>query len=255
MNRKVSIAVVVTLLSALLLYLWRLTYDFSDWAAVWLLLLAAMIFRGNWSIVMDHWSAERGIVLRPESWISGWLTGRTWAFLSSMLLVLVVVPVLAWQALNMLALEVSVLLALAFSSAWLFLSMQSFLALHVRPPFDKIFATGPSTWLIGLPFSSILFLVTWYAPTVPGEVLAAPFSESVQSALSELPERRGWIAEILALGYAFEAAKLWLVVQAREYRLVTLLFNLDTALFGFFAARASVVVTHFVETHYGKGGE
>jgi hypothetical protein len=36
----------------------------------------------------------------------------------------------------------------------------------------------------------------------------------------------------------------------RDYPLIAILFNLDMAIFGFFAARASVVITHFVETHY-----
>lgn len=255
MRRDVSIALVATFLPALPLYLWKLTYDFSDWAALWLLCLATMIFSGNWSIVIDHWRAERSIVLRPDSWVSRWLTGRILAFLSSALLVAALVPALAWQALNMSAMEAITLLALAFSSAWLFLRMQAFLKLHVMPPFDSIMATGPSTWLIGLPFSILLFLVTWYTTTIPSEMLSATFAEAVQSGFRKLPERRSWIAEVLALAYAFEAAKLWMVVQLREYQLVTMLFNLDTALFGFLAARASVVVTHFVETHYGSEAE
>lgn len=255
MNRKVSIALVATLLPALLLYLWKLTYDFSDWAALWLLLLVAMIFRGNWSIVADHWQAERKIVLKPDSWISRWLTGRIWAFLSSTLLVIALVPALAWQALTMNAPEAFVLLAVAFASAWLFLSMQSFLARHLMPPFDTIYATGPSAWLIGLPFSIVLFLFTWYTTTVPGEMLTASFSEAVRSGFRHLPERRGWIAEALAIGYAIGAAKLWLVAQLREFRPAALLFNLDSALFGFLAARASVVITHFIETHYDREDE
>lgn len=141
MKRKVTISLVVTLLPALLLCLWKLTYDFSDWAVLWLALLAAIILCGNWSIVIDHWRAERDIVLRPESWISRWVTGRLFAFLSSVLLVLVLMPTLAWKALNMPAVEASVLLALAFASAWLFMSIHSFLTRHVMPTFGKILAT------------------------------------------------------------------------------------------------------------------
>ena len=250
MQHRLSIALVVTLLPALLLWLWRLTYGFSDWAAIWLLCMAAMIFLGNWSITIDRWKAERGLVLRSGSWLAGWLTGRIGAFLSSTLLVLLLVPALAWNALTMSGSEIVVYLALIFASAWLFLWMQSFLARHFVPPFDKIFATGPSAWIIGLPFSVTLFLVTWYAQSIPPEILTADFSGALRSGLGELPERRGWIAEILAYGYAFEASKIWLVVQMRDYPLIAILFNLDMALFGFFAARASVVMTHFVETHY-----
>lgn len=199
--------------------------------------MAAMIFWGNWSITIDRWKAERELVLRSGSWLAGWLTGRIGAFLSSTLLVLLLVPALAWNALTMSGSEIVVYLALIFASAWLFLWMQSFLAGHFVPPFDKIFATGPSAWKIGLPFSVILFLVTWYAQSIPPEILTADFSGALRSGLGELPERRGWIAEILAYGYAFEASKIWLVAQMRDYPLIANLFNLDMALFGFFAAR------------------
>lgn len=250
MQHRLSIALVVTLLPALLLWLWRLTYGFSDWAAIWVLGLAAMIFLGNWSITIDHWKAERGLVLRPGSWLAGWLTGRIGAFLSSTLLVLLLVPALAWNALTMSGSEIVVSLALVFASASFFLWMQSFLARHFMPPFDRIFATGPSAWMIGLPFSVILFFVTWYAQSIPAEMLTANFSDAMRSGWGELPERRGWIAETLAVGYVFEASKIWLVIQLRDYPLIAILFNLDMALFGFLAARASVVITHFVETHY-----
>lgn len=250
MQRRLSIALVVTLLPAVFLWLWKLTYGFSDWAAIWLLCMAAMIFLGNWSITIDRWKAERGIVLRSESWLAGWLTGRIGAFLSSTLLVLLLVPASAWNALTMSGAEIVVSLALVFASASLFLWMQSFLATHFMPPFDRIFANGPTAWLVGLPFSVILFFVTWYAQSIPAEMLTADFSVALRSGLGELPEREGWITEILASGYAFEASKIWLVVQMREYPLIAILFNLDMALFGFFAARASVVITHFVETHY-----
>lgn len=212
--------------------------------------MAAMIYLGNWSITVDRWKAERELVLRSGSWLAGWLTGRLGAFLSSTLLVFLLVPALAWNALTMSETEIVVSLALVFASAWLFLWMQSFLARHFVPPFDRIFASGPIAWMVGLPFSVILFVVTWYAQSIPAEMLTEDFSGALRSGLGELPERRGWIAEILAYGYAFEASKIWLVVQMRDYPLIAILFNLDIALFGFFAARASVVMTHFVEAHY-----
>jgi len=250
MQRRLSIALVVTFLPALFLWLWKLTYVFSDWSAIWLLCMATMIFLGNWSITIDRWKAERELVLRSGSWLAGWLTGRIGAFLSSTLLVLLLVPALAWNALTMSGSEIVVCLALVFASAYLFLWMQSFLAKHFLLPFDKIFATRPSAWIIGLPFSVILFLVTWFAQSIPLQLLTADFSDVLRSGFGEIPERAGWIAELLAFGYAFEASKIWLVVQMRDYPLIAIWFNLDMALFGFFAARASVVMTHFVKTHY-----
>lgn len=250
MQRRLSIALVVTLLPAIFLWLWKLTYEFSDWAAIWLLCMAAMIFLGNWSLTIDRWKVERGIVLRPGSWLAEWLSGRIGAFLSSTLLVLLFVPALSWKSLTMSETEIFVFLALVFSSAWLFLWVQTFLTRHFMPPFDRIFATGPSAWAIGLPFSVILFFVTWYAPSIPAEMLSADFSTALQSGVEKLPERRGWITEILAFAYAFESLKMWVVMNMQDHPIIAILFNLDMALFGFFASRASVVITHFVQTHY-----
>jgi hypothetical protein len=49
---------------------------------------------------------------------------------------------------------------------------------------------------------------------------------------------------------AFKAAKLWLVVVV-YYPLVARPLNLDAALF-VSAARAGVVVTNFIDTHYDR---
>lgn len=250
MQRRLSIALVVTLLPGIVLWLWKMTYEFSDWAAIWLLSLAAMVFLGNWSLTLDHWRVERGIVLCPGSWLAQWLSGRIGAFFSSTLLVLLLVPALAWKSLAMSGTETFVSLALVFSSAWLFLWMQSFLTRHFLPPFDRIFATRPCAWVIGLPFAIILFAVTWYEPSIPAALLTANFSTALQSGMENFPKDRGWITEILAYAFAFDTLKLWGVAQMRDYPIVAGLFNLDMALFGFFAARASVVITHFVETHY-----
>lgn len=250
--RNLSISLTTSLLSGLLLYLWRLSYTFSDLAALWLLLLAAMIFFGNWSLVIGHWLAERGIVLKPESWLSRWLSGRILALFSSTMLVGALVPFLAWKALNMSAVEAAVLIGLVFSAAWLFLWARGFVSRHFIPPFDRIHALRPSAWLVGVPFAIVLCLVSWRTTSVPLSMLDASFSEAVRSGFDALPERRGWIAEVLAFGHAFNAAKLWLMVQLRDYPLVAMLFNLDAALFGFLAARAAVVVTNFIDTHYDR---
>lgn len=252
MKRNLSIALVTSLLSALLLYLWRLSYAFSDLAILWLLLLAAMIFFGNWSLVIDHWLVERGVVLRPESWLSRLLSGRILALFSSVLLVGALVPYLAWQALTMSAVEAAALLGLVLLTAWLFLWAKGFVGRHFMPPFDRIIASGAAAWLIGLPFAIVLFLVSWRTASVPISMLNASFFGAVQSGFDALPERRGWIAEVLAFGYAFEAAKLWLVVQLRDYPVAALLFNLDSALFGFLVARAGVVITNFIDTYYDR---
>ena len=64
----------------------------------------------------------------------------------------------------------------------------------------------------------------------PGEIRTASLSEAMMHGLQELPRRRGWIAEILAPLYAYEAGKIWVVVQLGSTKWVTILFSLETAL-------------------------
>jgi len=60
---------------------------------------------------------------------------------------------------------------------------------------------------------------------------------------------------ILSVPYGFEAAKLWGVVQLREYPAAGVLFSLDTALFVFILCRTAIIVTLFVEANVIKGHE
>ncbi|MDC6679018.1 hypothetical protein OEZ78_26490, partial [Leclercia adecarboxylata] len=70
MMRAVSIAAVGTLIPALLLYLWKISYGISDLAVIWLLFIAALIFLGNRLLVLQRWRAERRVVLRDSSFIA-----------------------------------------------------------------------------------------------------------------------------------------------------------------------------------------
>ena len=65
--------------------------------------------------------------------------------------------------------------------------------------------------------------------------------------LKNLPLRQSWIAEILAPMYAYEAAKLWIVVQLGGSKWAVILFSLDTALISFIFARVSIVLNLIVQ--------
>lgn len=250
MMRAVSITAVGTLIPALLLYLWKVSYALSDLAGIWLLFIGVLIFLGNRRLVLERWRAERRVVLREDSWVSKWMTGGVWAVVSSALLVAILIPALAWHALTMPLDVAGILCALAFASGALFLAMRTFLMRHFMPPFDRVLASRPSTWLIGLPFAIILFYVTWHAADVPTQIISASFSDALEIDLHELPERSGLLSRALDLASAFDSAKLWLVAQARDYPKITAFYNLDMVLFGLLVARASIVITNFIETHY-----
>lgn len=70
--------------------------------------------------------------------------------------------------------------------------------------------------------------------------------------MQDLPQRRGWIAEILAPMYAIDTVKLWLVAQLGSSQLITVLFSFETALVSFVVAHASAVLTNFVQIIYGS---
>lgn len=126
-----------------------------------------------------------------------------------------------------------ILCALAFASGALFLAIRAFVMRHLMPPFDRVFASGPSTWFIGLPFAFILFYATWHAADIPMSMSSAYFSEALSIDLHALPERSGWLSRALRLAPAFESAKLWFVAQTRDYPAVAASYNLDMVLFGF----------------------
>lgn len=250
MMRAISIAAVATVIPAALLYLWKLTYALADLAVIWLLFVAALVFLGNRLLVLQRWRAERRVVLREESFIAPWMTGQLGAFLSSILLVAVLIPALAWHALAMPADVAGILCMLSFATGAMFLALRSFFQRHFMPPFDRVFASGPSTWLIGLPFAFILFYATWHAPDVPAQIISASFPEAISIDLHRLPERNGWLSWTFGLASDFESAKLWLVAQGRDYPAVAAFYNLDMVLLGLLTARAGIVITNYIETHY-----
>lgn len=81
-------------------------------------------------------------------------------------------------------------------------------------------------------------------------MLSASFSDALRIDLHALPERSGWLSWALGLASDFDSARLWLVAQARDYPAVAAFYNMDMVLFGLLTARASTVITNFIETHY-----
>lgn len=119
------------------------------------------------------------------------------------LLVAVQIPALSWHALTMPSGIAWFLCALSFASGLLFLAVRAFL----MPPFDRVLASRPSTWLIVLPFACILFYATWHSSDIPARMLSASFSDALRIDLHNLPERSGWLSRAMALASAVESIK------------------------------------------------
>lgn len=84
---------------------------------------------------------------------------------------------------------------------------------------------------------------------MPGEILNASFYEALHIGRAQLPLRGGWLSTLLSVPFGYDAAKLWAVVQLRDYPILGLLFSLDAALFSFVLCRTSIVVAQFIEAH------
>lgn len=252
MPRSLHYALAATALTGLSLYVWRVAYDYSDWAVLALIPMAVVIFIGVWPLNLHPWKARLRLALRDGSPLTIFLTGRFRSTVLSVCFTCVAIILLAWQALNASESDAMVMVVTFLLSSCIFSAGHDFLMRHFHQPFARVYATSLVTWLVALPFTLIVAGYTWAWGNQPGEMLDAGLQEALQIGLDNLPERGGWIASILAVPYGYEAAKLWGVVQLRDYPVAGLLFSLDTALFGFVLCRTAIIITQFVEAHVIK---
>jgi len=230
------------------LYLWRSTYPSSDWAVLAFLPLSVMLFFGYLSLSAAIFRARFRAAIRAGSPLMSILSGRIRAISGALIFVLISIPLLAWQALVSSLSEILILIALGVLSGGLFAGLKLKFLPHFHQPFANAVAISIGTWIAAAAFIPIIAWMNWYYVSYPGEIRTASLPEAVMQGLQELPPRRGWIAEILAPMYAYEAGKLWAVVQLGSSKWSTILFSLDTALVSFIIARASIVLTLLAQT-------
>ena len=247
-------AAAATILSGLSLFVWREGYQYSDWAALALVPTALVILIGVWSLTLQPWRAKLHIALREDSPLGKLLTGKLRAHFVSGVFTFITITLLAWQALVASMAEASILVIAFFLSAVLFSAGQNVLVVHFHQPFARSIATFAGTWLVALPLIPVIAWITWRWGNMPGEILNAGINEAMFRGLGRLPDRGGWIGTILSIPSGYEAAKLWIVIQLKDYPIVGRLFSLDAALFAFVLCRSAVVIAHFVEQHVAKDG-
>lgn len=249
MLKSVQTAGIATIFTGLSLFTWREGYSYSDWAVLALLPLSIVIFSGFWPLMLQPWRARLHVMLRDDSPLGDFLTGRIRAAFLSAAFTVTAVTLLAWQAWVM---PKSVLLGLAaafFISAVLFTEAQNYLVIHFHQPFARSIATSITTWLVAIPCTIIIAFTTWNWTKMPGSVLNATLYDAVQHGLAQLPNRSGWITYTLSLPSGYEAAKIWMVVQLRDYPSIGVLFSLDAALFSFILCRSAVIISQFTSSN------
>lgn len=249
MQRTLIDAIAATALIGLSFYAWRTAYQFGDWAIVTLIPLAVSLYIGFWSLALAPWRARLRIALRDQSPLSRILTGRIRATLLAAAFTSVAIILLAWQTLVSSAWQGMMMLVLVLAAGSIFAGGERCLSRHFHQPFARAIAVSFATWVVALPFYLIIAFQTWAFQSHPGAIVDASLLEAVQIGIDRMPRRHGWVANVLAVPYAYESAKLWLVIQLRDYPVIGVLFSLDAAVFSFILARVSVVITQFVRFH------
>ncbi|XOY55411.1 MAG: hypothetical protein ACMUJK_11655 [Rhodobacterales bacterium] len=249
MYRYIQIAFLTTMLVTFSFYLWSVLFIYSDWAILALIPLTVIIANSIWPLTFDPWKARWDIAVRSESTWKKWLTGRLRAILLSCAFTLGSVTLLAWQAIRASTAEAALMLVILFVSALSYSFAQRFLLRHFRQPFARAFATSLVTWCLAIPVTIGIAVVSWNYALIPGSMIDAGFQEVLQIGLLQLPTRDGWLSSIFSVLFGYEAVKIWVVVQLREYPVLGWIFSLDAAVFSFVLCRTSIIIAQFVEVH------
>lgn len=247
--RTLASAVIGLSATALLLLVWNLGFQRTDWAVLALLPIAVFIFYGAWPLIAEPYAAQLGVALRRDSSIGKYLKGYFRAALISGLLAIGAVSMLAWQALDPTPIH-ALLMGLAFLLSCFVLGVieRSFLA-HFHPPFARSFAAFWATWIAAFVFWLIFAFETWTWQPM-GQILAtATINQAINVRLGDLPDRDGWVTNMVSVFYSYEALKAWLVFQMPQYRWVGVLFSLDSALFSFVLCRSAIAIANFCTIH------
>ena len=247
--RKLEVGIVVSsaLLLTVPLYLWRISYPLTDWAVIFLAVLAPMLFAGLYSRRKDLLWARHKAAVREESWVSAFMRGKIRAAIDSLVFVVIAVPILAWQALSTADPIAIVLVLLCMVASSMALGMRCWLQRHFRGPFAASWSFALGAGAAAIMFVPILAWINWKYVVFPCEFLSLGFLEAVQFGVAEqLPPRRGWIAEILALPFAMDSAQLWLTAKyGSTMAWVPAVYSVYLALVAFVVARASTALAAF----------
>lgn len=235
------------------LFLWRELYHRTDWAVLALVPLAAMVCIGSYQVTLRRRRALLLAVLQANSWLTPILSGQIFSALAAVVITVATVPLLAYKALSAPMAELLVLVVLSVTAVAFFQVFQAILQKQINDAFLPSASTWSSVVLSGSIFLAIHVWAVWNYVRYPAYIKKLSFSEAMIRTMESLPERGGWIAEILSIFYAMDDAKLWLVVRTGETAVPAMIFTIYGALICFLVARAIVAVAAFYQiTVQGK---
>lgn len=252
MTSKATNAFGVMLVVTCSLYLWARLYTLTDWGLLALGPLAALLFTGLFWASAAVFRASITVVVKGGSPLAWLVTGKLRAILGAATFTALAVPLLAWHAISSTYPELLLLAFLCFSAALVFsFSERKFLD-HLTPPFARMTALSTGTLVVAGFFIPVLAWADWNFAAHSGEIRTVGLEQALELGLEQMPERGGWVAEIMAPLYAFEYGKLWFVVQTGTPKWFSFWYSIDAALISVVAARTSAVLMSFVSVE--KGG-
>ena len=229
------------------LLLWRLIYPISDWSVLFLLVTFATLFIGGYLPAVAVAKAQVQVAVLKGSGLSHWYTGQLRGVIIGGLFSLVATPILAWQALVVAPQIAAGFLILGLVVCFAVLWAEEHAGKHLTPFFAQLFALSAGSWVLAILFIPFIAWLNWSSVGYDGVYQTANFLGAINYALeTNLPPRRGWVAEILSIFYAIDASKLWLVVQIQPSRWAGILYSFDTALVSIIVARACAYLLFFV---------
>lgn len=238
-----------TITLVLPLYLWRELYPSSDWALLFLVFLAVVLFIGVFSLTTSLHQTKMKIAVRSTSPFSKFFTGRFYAGFVALVFIGAALPVLAWQSLTAQPVEAACLLVLSIVAGSASFGISAWLQSHLTSLFAQSAGIKIGTIATAIVFVPILIWINLNYVSHPGELHPEKnisLIKAVLFAINELPPRRGWIAEALSVFYAMDTAKLWLVGEFRAFQWVTILYVLDSALISFVVSSVGTIIPNSI---------
>ena len=229
------------------LFLWQELYHRTDWAVLALVPLTTMVCIGSYQVILCRRRALLLAVLQANSWLTPILSGQIFSALAAVVITAATVPLLAYKALSAPMPELLVLAALSVAAVAFFQVFQAILQKHINDAFLPSASTWSSVALSGSIFLAIHVWAGLNYVRYPAYIKELSFSETMIRAMESLPERGGWIADILSIFYTMDDAKLWLVVRAGGTTVPAFIFTIYGALICFLVARAIVAVAAFYQ--------
>lgn len=245
-------AVATLLVLAITLSFWRSYFEFTDWSAVALMVLAVPIAVGNYVIAVQRRRAIMQCALTTGSrlqWLAG---GKLYAFVQAAVLTLASVPTLAFQALHVPLHEIPFLAAVVFIAVMLFWWLVGSMSRDVSEPFSVAAAGRLTVILMGIASVAIYWHIIRSHRMFPGE-LKLPFPDAMLAIMQDLLNRESLLVELMRYAALLEAAPAWLVVRLDEYPLVGYVFAVYLALVCFLITSAAVAIAVFCKHYATKG--